>query len=276
VVIATKVLARDGKGAAEQLSMSFDRLRTDRIDLIQCHNLSSQQDLERVMGSGGAYETLAEARAQGKVGVIGFSSHSPDIAVKGCSTGKFATLQFPFNFIEHDPWTRVFPSALDRGMGIIGMKPLGGGLLSRADLCFRFLQQYPAVVPLAGIQSKEEITEIVAYYRDRRPLSAEDLKAIQNIRHELGSRFCRRCEYCMPCENGVKIPRVLMIKSMARRLTLKQLVAMSREAVASAEQCVGCGECIERCPYNLPIPEMLQENLTIYRDLLSRASRVQA
>jgi predicted aldo/keto reductase-like oxidoreductase len=101
------------------------------------------------------------------------------------------------------------------GMGIIAMKPLGGGLLERADLCFRFLQQFPDVIPIPGIQAVEEVNEIVGYYHERKPLGKDDRELIEEIRNELGGRFCHRCEYCMPCEQGVQIPKVLLIKSGA-------------------------------------------------------------
>jgi predicted aldo/keto reductase-like oxidoreductase len=270
VIIATKVWAKDGKGAADQLAMSLERLRTNCIDLIQCHNIAKQEDLEKVLGPGGAYEVLAEAKAEGKVRAIGFSSHNPDIAAKGCRLGKFATLQFPFNFIEHDPLEKVFPAALEQGMGIIAMKPLGGGLLERADLCFRFLQEHPKVIPIPGIQSYEDIDEIVRYYRNRRPLSQDDWEEIRGIRSELGTRFCHRCEYCMPCEQGVQIPGVLMVKTQVRRFGYKQVVAMAKDRIATVENCVECGECVERCPYGLPIPDMLQESLEIYQRFLSK------
>lgn len=269
VVIATKVWAKDAEGASRQMAMSLERLRTERIDLIQCHNISCREDLERVLSPGGAFDALAEAKAQGRVRAIGFSSHSPDIAVKGCASDHFDTLQFPFNFIEQEPLERVFPAALDRGMGIIGMKPLGGGLLDRADLCFRFLRQHPHVIPIPGIQSSEEIDEIIGYYRYPRPMSREDKDDIRSIREALGGRFCHRCEYCMPCEQGVQIPKVLIVKSQARRFSPKQVVAMAKDAIHTVEKCAECGECVERCPYGLPIPEMLQEGLWVYRKLLA-------
>jgi len=269
VVLATKVWAKDAAGAAKELAMSFERLRTERIDLIQCHNVTNQPDLDRVMGRGGAYEVLAQARAEGKVKAIGFSSHNPDIAVKAIRTGKFASLQFPFNFIEEDPQEKVFPVAREWGMGLIAMKPLGGGLLDRADLCFRFLQQHPDVVPIPGIQSLEEIDEIVGYYRERRPLGQDDREQMQRIRNDLGARFCHRCEYCMPCEQGVQIPKVLLIKSQVRRFSPKQLVFIAKEAVASVEQCAECGECVEKCPYSLPIPDMLKENAETFKRFLT-------
>jgi hypothetical protein len=264
VVLATKVWAKDAEGAAKELELSFERLRTRQIDLIQCHNVSNQPDLDRVMGPGGAYEVLVRAKAEGKVRAIGLSSHNPDIAVQAICTGKFATLQFPFNFIEDDPQEKVFPAARERGVGLIAMKPLGGGLLDRADLCFRFLQQFPDVVPIPGVQSMKEIEEIVGYYQVRRPSGQDDREHMQKIRDELGGRFCHRCEYCLPCEQGVQIPKVLLIKSQVRRFSPQQLSVIAKEAVASAGQCVECGDCVEKCPYHLPVPEMLKENAEVF------------
>ena len=265
VVIATKVMATDAEEAATQLELSFERLRTDRIDLIQCHNLSKEEELQQVLAPGGAYEALAAAQEEGRVGAIGFSSHNPNVAIQACRTGRFATLQFPFNFIENDPVHTVFPAAREQGMGIIAMKPLGGGLLERADLCFRFLQQHPGILPIPGIQSIEEIDEIAGLYQDRRPLSLQDQEDMQIFRNELGGRFCHRCEYCMPCEQGVEIPRALLIQAQVRRFPRGQVITLAREAIETVERCIACGECVERCPYDLPIPEMLQENAAVYR-----------
>jgi hypothetical protein len=265
VVIATKVWAKDAKGAAKELSSSFERLRTERLDLIQCHNISNQTDLDRALGPEGAYQVLVEAKAKGKVKAVGFSSHNPDIALKAMGLAEFDTLQFPFNFVEQEPLAKLFPAALERGMGIIAMKPLGGGLLDRADLCFRFLQQYPEVVPIPGIQAIGEMDEIVGYYKDRRPLTRKDREEIEGIRNQLGGRFCRRCEYCLPCEQGVQIPKILFVKPQVKRFSAKQLLSMSKASVETAEKCVDCGECVEKCPYHLPIPEMLKENVEIFR-----------
>jgi len=269
VILATKVWAKTAGGAEHELATSFSRLRTEYLDLIQCHNLSNQEDLNKVLSPGGSYEVLAKAKAEGRVRAIGFSSHNPEIAVKAIQSGKFVTVQFPFNFIESDPQERVFPCAREHGMGIIAMKPLGGGLLDRADLCFGYLQQYGDVVPIPGIQSIEEIEEILGYYNIRRPLSEADREEMQKIRNELGARFCHRCEYCMPCEQGVQIPRVLLVKSQVRRFSPKQLVAIAKDAVSSAEQCVECGQCVEKCPYALPVPDMLKENVEIFRQFLA-------
>ena len=264
VVIATKTTQRDAKGAADHIDLSLRQLQTDRIDVYQLHNVSNEEALNQVLAPQGAYEAVSKARDAGKIRVIGISSHNIATAMEALKTGLFQTLQFPFNFIESDPANRLFPLATQNKVGIIGMKPLGGGLLERADLCFRFLQRHPYVVPIPGIHTKKEADEIVELYRNPEPLSETDLKDIENIRSALGEKFCHRCEYCMPCEHGVQIPSVLIFQAAAKRLSREGVKGWIGKAMESVEQCIECGECEQKCPYNLPISDLLKENLALY------------
>jgi len=265
VVIATKTTQRDAAGAADHIDLSLRQLQTDWIDVYQLHNVSNPENLEQVLAPRGAYEAAVNARDAGKIRFIGISSHSISTAMQAVKTGMFQTLQFPFNFIESDPRQDLFPLALQHQLGIIGMKPLGGGLLERADLCFRFLQQHPDVVPIPGVRSNAEADEIIELYRNPQPLSEADWKDIEAIRSNLGKKFCHRCEYCMPCEQGVQIPSVLIFQAAAKRLSREDVKGWIGKAMQSAEQCVECGECEPKCPYNLPIADLLKENLALYR-----------
>jgi uncharacterized protein len=264
VVIATKTAQRDAQRAANHIDLSLRQLQTDWIDIYQLHNVSNEDALKQVLAPKGAYEAVSKARDAGKIRFIGISSHSIATAMEALKQGLFQTLQFPFNFIESDPANRLFPLATQNNVGIIGMKPLGGGVLERADLCFKFLQRHPYVVPIPGIRSRKEVDEIVELYRNPEPLSAADLKEIENIRSALGEKFCHRCEYCMPCEQGVQISSVLMFQAAAKRLSREGVKGWIGKAMESVEQCIDCGECEEKCPYNLPISDLLKENLALY------------
>ena len=266
VVIATKTAQRDAKEVDAHIELSLQQLKTDYIDLYQLHNVSNQEALEQALAPSGAYEAARKARDAGKIRYIGISSHSIPTALEALETGLFQTLQFPFNFIENDPAEALFPLARRQDVGIIGMKPLGGGLLERADLCFGFLQQHPDVTPIPGIRAKEEADEIVGLYKDPKPLSKADLKEMENIRSILGEKFCHRCEYCMPCEQGVQINSVLIYKAAAKRLTREGAAVWLEKAMESVAECIECGECEQKCPYNLPIADLLKENLALYRE----------
>ncbi|MFC1823032.1 aldo/keto reductase [Thermodesulfobacteriota bacterium] len=265
VILATKTFLRDGAGAAGHIEESLARLRTEYIDIYQLHNLSNDEALEEVMAPGGAFEALDRARDEGKIGHIGFSAHNIDIARKACLTGKFATVQIPFNYIEHDPAEKLFQTAREQDMGIIAMKPLGGGLLPRPDLCFRFLQSYEDVIPIAGVQAQREIDEILQYYREPQALVEKDWDEIEKIRDEIGTTFCHRCEYCQPCPEGVEIWRILLFKAQSKRFPPQMAIRLSEDAMKVAENCLKCGECEEKCPYELPVPELIEESLDYFR-----------
>ena len=265
VVIATKTAQREAKEAAAHIDLSLRQLKTDWIDIYQLHNVSNSDALQQVLAPKGAYEAVSKAREAGKIRYIGISSHNIQIAMEALKTGLFQTLQFPFNFIENDPAKVLFPFARQHAAGIIAMKPLGGGLLARADLCFRFLQQHPYVVPIPGIQAKKEADEIVELYHNPMPLSEADEEDMEHIRTALGERFCHRCEYCLPCEQGVQIPSVLIFQAAIKRLSRDRVQDWLGKAMESVAECIECGECEEKCPYELPIRDLLKENLALFR-----------
>ena len=264
VFFATKTMAGDRDTARQHLDLSLERLRTDYIDLIQLHNMTDQDRIDAMLGKGGAMEALQEYKEQGKVRHIGFSSHNPDVAAKLCRSGLFETVQIPFNFVESDPVERLFGAAREMDMGILAMKPLGGGNLDRADLCFKFLQGHPGVLPIPGIETIAEIDEILELYRNPQKASPEDLAEMARIKNELGEKFCHRCEYCMPCPEGVKIPMALLFDSQAKRYPREMVLKLTKETMESAENCTGCGQCHEKCPYDLPVPDLIQGVLERY------------
>lgn len=126
------------------------------------------------------------------------------------------------------------------------------------------------MAPIPGIQSKEEIDEIIELYEHPAALTEADLADIEQIRSDLGTKFCHRCEYCMPCEQGVIISTVLGFKSTSRRLMPAAAINMVAHAMESAENCEDCGECLERCPYELSIPDLLKENLSLYKEFVKQ------
>jgi len=265
VVLATKTLKRDAEGAEKHVDQSLEALKTRVIDVYQLHQVANQETLDQVLAPGGAYEALDKARSGGRIRFIGLSSHDTRTAIEACRTDRFDTLQIPFNFIEQDASRELFRVAEEMDTAVIGMKPLAGGVLERADLCFGFLQQYPKVVPIPGMRARDEVDEIVQLYRTPQAITDQQRREIEQIRSELGTRFCRRCEYCMPCQQGIHIPTALGIRAFVKRLPPLATIAMADENMKKAETCIECGECVEKCPYALPIPDLLKENLALYR-----------
>ncbi len=276
VFFATKTAARDAKTAREHLDLSFKQLRTDHIDLYQLHNVSTPEAYKDALAPGGALAMAQEAQAAGEIKHIGITCHNLGVGTEACESGLFASVQVPFSLVEHDPTEKLLPAARKQGMGILAMKPFGGGLMNRAELCIGFLQEYPYVVPIPGIQAVEEIEENVALYENPKGLSPEDWKDIEQIRQTLGTRFCHRCEYCQPCPQGIRIPMALLFRAVVQRSSPERVLTFGKTHLEKVEECVQCGECEEKCPYNLPVPEMLAECLAEYKEFKAKHAPAEA
>lgn len=259
VVLATKSMARDRTGMAEHIDNSLKALRTDYVDLYQVHDVR-EGELDRILGSGGAMEALVRAREQGKVRHIGMSGHQPDAVIPAIESGAFSTVQLPLNIVDYPLFSDALPVAEARGMGVIVMKPLCGGILESAPRALRFVLSHPAVsTAIPGMATIAEVEENAAVGSESIDLAAVDLKKLEAEAEALGNRFCRRCGYCLPCPAGIDIPDIFRferyhVSYFAREWAREQYEALE----SSVDDCLDCGECESRCPYELAIREGLQ------------------
>jgi predicted aldo/keto reductase-like oxidoreductase len=267
VVLATKGSWRDKASVRDCIDRSLERLKTDRIDLWQMHNIRDLDAFESVIAPGGSYEVAQEALESGKILHLGFSTHNLDMALKGVESGLFETVQFPFNFIAREAAEELIPLARECDVGFIGMKPFAGGNIADANLAIKYVLQYDNVVPDPGVEKVEEIEEIVGIVDGSPELTPDDWGRMDAIRDELGTRFCRQCMYCMPCPQGVEIWLLTYMKNLFRLWPRERVVSgRFTDAAETAVNCIQCGECEERCPYGLPIRELIQENYDFFKE----------
>ena len=263
-IIATKSMSRTKEAMAADIDISLKNLRTDYIDLYQVHNATPDQ-VKQVMAPGGALEALLEAKAAGKIGHIGLTSHSLDTFKMALDLDWVETFMFPYNIVETQA-EELIAKCAEKNIGFICMKPLAGGAIEDGTLALRFIANNPNVtVVIPGMAEEKEITENVAAVSDKTPLTAAEQEKIQRIRDELGTNFCRRCNYCQPCTAGINISFMLLLEGYYSRYDLKEWAA-ARYAAAEkkASDCLDCGVCESRCPYNLPIRQMLQNVTKVF------------
>ena len=179
LVLASKSPASDKKTFLSHLNMSLERLGVDYIDIYQMHGVNSKEIMDKVMGEDGAYFGLKEAVSSGKVRYFAFSSHSSHIAEKLMRTKKFQVVQIPLNFVDTEPEEELIPLADKLKMGVIAMKPMGGGILQDANFAFRYLAQFKGVVPDPGVERTEEMAEIVKIIENPRPLTPNEIKKLK-------------------------------------------------------------------------------------------------
>jgi len=258
VYLASKAMSRDAAGMRGELETSLRNLRTGMIDLYQFHAVGNMQQLDRILGPGGAYEALASARDEGKVRWIGITGHSREILLHACGLGMFDTVQFPFNAIETEWEDEVVPAAAAAGMGTIGMKPAAGGALADVPTAIRFTLTRGIDISIPGMDAVEQVDGNVTA-GDLAPPTGEKLEALAREKEAWGELFCRRCGYCMPCPNGLNIPFLLLLEGYYNRYELKDW-AISRLETQKKKysDCIECGECLDKCPYSLPVPDLMK------------------
>ena len=261
-ILATKSRARDYEGMKAEVAASLKNLQTDHIEVYQFHNLPLD-DFDKVFGPDGAYKALEEARAEGKVGHIGASFHSLNALKKAVEeySDKIETVMFPFNIVENQG-AETLKLAREKGIGTICMKPMAGGNLEDWALALKFIDASGIMdISIPGMGSVQEVERNAAAAEGFGPLTEEETAKCETIRKTLGTTFCRRCGYCSPCTVGINIPSAFLFKNYLQHY--EGLADWARERYNAMEhkagECIRCGACESRCPYELPIREMLKE-----------------
>ena len=264
--IASKSMGRTREDIEKYLKLSLERLQTDYIDLYQFHNVSDAKALETITDPNGPRAAVEDAKKAGLVKHIGISSHQIDVAKDIIKTDLFETIMFPFNFMAYEGNDELLSLARQHDVGFIAMKPLAGGMIANATIAIKYLRQFPDIVLIPGIERVPEIEEIARVFEGPKEMTAAENQEMERIKEELGTRFCRRCDYCQPCTAGIPISDIMALPNLVKRLPPVRLYSGKfAESFEKAAECTDCGECEERCPYNLPIRDMMKEHLKMHQ-----------
>lgn len=266
VFIATKTMARTPEQFWEHLETSLRNLGTDYVDILQFH-MAGQ--CYRPGDGTGMYECMLEAKKQGKIRHIGVTAHLVAVAEECVESGLYETLQYPFSYLSNDREIELVKKTEAANMGFIAMKSLAGGLITRSEVAMAFALQYP-VLPIWGVQRQSELDEFLGYFENEPQLSDEMLAFIGREKRELAGDFCRGCGYCLPCPANIAIPTAARMSLLIRRApSAGQLTPRAQEMMKNIENCLECGQCSSRCPYQLDTPSLLKKNLADYKRILA-------
>ena len=265
IVISTKTMRTETDGFWRELETSLRLMRTDYIDIYQFHNPSFCPK----PGDGtGLYEAMLEAKRQGIIRHIGITNHRLAVAREAVESGLYETLQFPFSYLASEKEEELVRLCEERDVGFICMKALAGGLITRSDVAYAYLADFP-VAPIWGIQREAELREFLEYNDNPPELTKERLEYIKKEREELSGEFCRGCGYCMPCPVGIEINNCARMSLMLRRApTAMSLTSEQQAKMKRIEDCIECGQCKSRCPYGLDTPNLLKKNYEDYKTFL--------
>ena len=271
VYIASKTMCNSVEDFWSHLDTTLKNLQTDYLDLYQFHNLAFCPK----PGDGtGLYEAMLEAKEQGKIRHIGITNHRIAIAKEAIESGLYETLQFPFCYLATEAELELVQMCKDADMGFIAMKAMSGGLITRAEVAYAYLDQYDNVLPIWGVQRPEELQQFIDCGKNPPVLDEEMLNYIQAEREQLSGEFCRGCGYCMPCPVSIKINDCARMSLMIRRAPIDIYMDEVHQAdMELIDQCLDCGQCKSKCPYGLDTPNLLKKNLADYREQVKKLKK---
>jgi aryl-alcohol dehydrogenase-like predicted oxidoreductase len=189
VFLMTKIDGHYAPVVTEQIEQSLTRLQTDVIDLLQIHEVIRPTDPERAFAPGGTMEALLQARAEGKIRYIGFTGHKdPDVHLKMLSMDfAWDTVQMPLNCLDYSTNSfeqKVLPVLVERGIGVLGMKPLSAGWVVRdgfatAEECLRYALTLPTSVVITGCDSLAIAEQAIRVWKSFTPMTPEEMQALR-------------------------------------------------------------------------------------------------
>jgi len=295
VKIATKmpcVMVQKSEDFERIFNEQLQRLQTGKIDFYLAHGLNKESWTKMKELN---YLTWAESKvAAGQIGYLGFSFHDKTEVLKEIidyyDNWTFCQIQFNYMDVNHQAGIRGLRYAAEKGLAVVVMEPIRGGRLSKqppaevaslwasarikrtpAEWALLWVWEHPEVsVALSGMSNVQQLKENLATADKAGPgtLTREDMALIDRVRQayrKLSPVPCTGCRYCMPCPNGVEIPRIFEMYNdavmyddpeMARRFYGGQFGIKPEQ---KADRCISCEQCVEKCPQKIRIPEWLKK-----------------
>lgn len=265
LIISTKSGSRKKEGMRHHLETSLKRLDVDYVDLYSLHDVATLEDYDKSTAPGGVLEAAQEAKREGLIRHIGITCHTIEPAQRAVASGLFETVMFSFNFVGDEAKNKLLPLCRQHDVGFIVMKAMAGGQLRDASLALKWLMQFPDIEILLGVERLSEMEQAVRVINGPASMTPAERAQMQQIMDELGPKFCHRCEYCQPCKEKVAISWVISQKTFHNRMPPSHVFrGWISQALESGFRCSQCGECESKCPYRLPIRDLIQEYNEFY------------
>ena len=297
IYLSTKNPMRDNtvEGWWSRLNESLEHLDTDHIEFYQVVHSMTFQEYTDFLVNGGGMKAVRKAQDQGIIKYCCFSCHdTPDNMIKLIDTDEFNGMTLQYNLLDRAN-EEVIAHANEKGMGIVVMGPVGGGRLaapseqirkmiptevkSSPEVALRFVLSNPGVTcAISGMNTIAQVEENIATASREEPLSADEKQAIEaslNENKRLAELYCTGCKYCMPCPNGVNIPknfqamnlhRIYGLTDHARAMYNHLSNPEKPEHGKKAEECIECGACEPKCPQKIKIMAQLKEVAATFRE----------
>lgn len=255
--LATKTLNRTYLEIKSDIETSLNNLRTDYLDLYQMHDLRFQEDYDIIIQEG--YEAFKHAKESGKIRYIGVSAHKQDFMLKLINDGLVDFIQIPINIIDFGFFSSIIPIARRKNIKIIAMKPFAGGLIKDPKLAIGFIINANPDIVIPGVRSVDELRENICIYKSQNGLTSKEEEILKYSMSFVDNKFCRGCGYCLPCTVGIDIPQMFLYERYCKTYFLGEWAKEQYNNAVSIDKCIGCNQCLRKCPYEINIPKRLKE-----------------
>lgn len=267
VYVGIKCMFASGEEVARDIDRAleyvFKGTGREVIDLFHLAHVDTDEKLDRLLAADGGLEAIDAARKAGKIDHVLVASHNPTVLLRALKTGCFDVAEFPYTVIEREYEHEVIPFCREHDIGSIVMKPIGGGQMAAcADLSLRWIAHKPVDVIIPGMKTMDELQSNIASVEEKAPLCEDELRQLETMGKTIGSEYCHRCGYCLPCPQGIHIIgmfdvfRSTLVPPERKKEIYRQV---KQRGSSTADDCIACGQCVEKCPFKLPVPELMQK-----------------
>jgi predicted aldo/keto reductase-like oxidoreductase len=275
IYVGAKVLDRSEDEAYRRLRSSLQDLRMDSTDIMWLHAVDDEEILDQVLGEGGAVHAISRCRDEGLTRFLGITGHRPDILARAVMLYPFDVVMAPINYVYRFSFNAeggLLPLCRKRGIGVMAIKPRAHGRIGDMELAYRYVlaQGVTTVIPH---RTPEEMWKALSIINELDEMPQEEVNRLLDSAPELEGR-CRQCSYCLPCPEGLDIPRIIKLEDIwhgpHRReefsSSYKSQVWARRlysELKVGGDACTGCGICEERCPHGVSVMDKMAASHSI-------------
>lgn len=218
-------------------------------------------------------DILTHYKEKGLVGYIGGSGHGGKMLTKAHNSGLFDVLMFPINIISDLDEERIAlcQACVERNVGLVAMKPYGGGGLlvvegKRTSItptqCLSYVLSLLVSTTVPGVKNTQEMRATL-HYLEATDEEKDYSSAISRLKKYVVGQ-CLYCNHCLPCPQEINISQVILLVDWAKGGVNDWLRKIYAKLEVKASDCIECGECIERCPFDVDVIAKMQKAVEFF------------
>lgn len=245
------------------------RLGTDYIDVINIQMVDKGEDYEHdVVGSGGLFEMARRFQGEGKARFVSLSTHEQAIGLQAIESGAFDSIMVGHNL--NWPQPKIGPACAEKGVGMVCMKPFSGGeffqqpyskFITAVNAIAYVLAQPGVTTVVPGARNVEQLRAALAYVTASE--AEREFQSIVANFKERAAGACVYCNHCLPCAAGIDVGGTMWALRAKDRGSEYAAGAYSGLKVKPSA-CTGCGDCLDRCPFKVDIPNEMQRATALF------------